>query len=130
MRADDAVKYAAALVKQRIEWTGDEIAGTECGHDHEEPLNALGDLPAEIADLATAFGDPNIYSDGRKVKTWAEIEDGVITSNIWHPDPTVEKPRSWRGHLRSDPGIPSPGVYEVTTYPETQEIHVRVVRTA
>ncbi|MDP7703238.1 hypothetical protein [Mycobacterium sp. TY815] len=130
MRADDYIKYAAAMVRERIEWTTDEIGGACCGHGHDIPLDALMYLRADVEALAAKFGDINTYSDGRKVKTGTQIEHGVYTEKVWHPDPSAEKPHSWRGHLLSDPGIPSPGIYEVTTYPATQEIHVRVVRTA
>lgn len=126
----DALKYVAAKVRERIEWTGDDISGSDCGHGHEIPLDALNDLIPDVASLAALFGDPETYSDGRKVKSWAEIEPGVVTANVWHPNPAAEEPRSWRGPLMHDPGTPSPGVYEVTTNPATQEIHVRVVRSA
>ena len=128
MRAEDYLKYAAAIVRERLEWTTDEIGGSGCNCDHETPLDALGDLQVELTQLAIPFGDLNTYSDGRKVKSEACIEDGVYTSEVWHPDPSQQKPRKWRGSLRHDPGTPCPGVYEVSTYPATQDIHVRVVR--
>lgn len=41
------------------------------------------------------------------------------------------EPRSWRGTLSSgDPDIPSPGIFEVSTDPSTQQIHTRVIRIA
>lgn len=130
MRADDALKYAAALLKATADWTGDEISGSECGGGHEVALDAVDDRVRTVVDLAAEFGNPLIYSDGRVVKSRKTIDGGLITEHIWHPDPTVEKPSSWRGYLLSDPGIPSPGVYEVETDPSTQTIHVRVVRGA
>lgn len=78
--------------------------------------------------MAAQFGDPYHYSDGRRVKTVREISPGLLTEHIWHPDPAAEEPQSWRGHLVFDPGENCPGIYEVTTTPETQDIHVRVVR--
>lgn len=129
MRSDDYLKYAAAIVRQRIEWTTDEIGGSMCDGEHDIPLNALMDLRAEIEVLAAKYGDLNTYSDGRKVKTSTWIDEGLSTGHIWHPDPTTEKSQSWRGSLLSgDPDVPSPGVYEVTTHPKTQEIHVRIAR--
>lgn len=130
MRAEDYLKYAAAIVRQRIEWTTDEVGGSMCDQDHDIPLNALSDLRGEIEVLAARFGDINTYSDGRKVYMPARIDDGLTTGHVWHPDLTQEASRSWRGNLLHDPGTPCPGVYEVTTHPETQDIHVRVVRTA
>jgi len=130
MRADDYLKYAAAMVRERLEWTTDEIGGSGCDQDHEVPLDAISDLRGDLEQLAAQFGDLNTYSDGRKVKTGAWIEDGVYTCEVWHPDPSQQQNRKWRGHLRHDPGEPCPGIYEVTTYPATQDIHVRVVRTA
>jgi hypothetical protein len=129
--ASDALKYAAALLKERICWTTDMIAGSGCDHDgHERETDALNDIGDDILALATRFGDPRRYSTGRLVWTSTEIVGGVVHSHVWHPDPAAEGPRSWRGHLPSDPGVPSPGLYEVSTDPATQEIHVRVVRSA
>ncbi len=129
MRADDYLKYAAAVVRERIEWTTDEIGGSMCGYNHEIPLDAIDDLRGELEALAARFGDINTYSDGRMVRTSTWIDEGLSTGHVWHPDPSQEKPRSWRGNLMHDPGTPCPGIYEVTTYPATQDIHIRVVRT-
>ncbi|APE17762.1 hypothetical protein BOH72_23370 [Mycobacterium sp. WY10] len=128
--AVDALKYAAAILKHREEWATDAIGGSDCTVDHELELEALSDTTREICALAAQFGDPCRYTDGRRVKSHAEIEYGVVTEHVWHPDPAAEEARSWRGTLRHDPGVPCSGLYEVTTTPETQEIHVRVVRTA
>jgi hypothetical protein len=70
------------------------------------------------------------YDDDRVVKSRAEIEYGRYFEMVWHPDPAVERPPySWRGHLTPpDEHSPSPGVYEVTVDPESQEVHVRTVR--
>ena len=131
MRADDALKYVAALLHARSDWIVDAIGGSSCegAGGHELELNALADLSAEINGIAADFGNRLVYSDGRKVKSGAWIEDQIHTEHIWHPDPAQERPRSWRGNLLHDPGTPCPGIYEVTTDPETQGIHVRVVRT-
>lgn len=127
----DMLKYAAALLADRLEWIGDEITGSGCDHEgHETPVNALCDTGIEISELASQYGDPLRYSNGRHVRSSREIEPGFITAHVWHPDPSQEEPQSWRGTLRHDPDEPSPGVYEVTLTPATQDIHVRVVRTA
>lgn len=131
MRADDALKYAAAILKERIDWTTDEIGGSGCDTDHEMPLDAITEIVTDIAKLAAQFGSLDTYSDGRMVKSGAWIEEGVYTSHVWHPDASMEESESHRGNLPSyDPDVPAPGIYEVTTYPETQDIHIRVVRTA
>lgn len=133
MRSDDALKYAAAILEGCTDWALDSISGSMCegAAGHEEELNAIRDRVDEITALAAQFGDPRRYFDGRSVKSSKEIDCGLVTSHVWHPEPSREKSESWRGHLHSgDPDVPSPGIYEVTTYPETQEIHVRVVRTA
>lgn len=126
----DALKYAAAIVRARIEWTTAEIGGSGCDCGHDTPLDALADLPSDIIELVKQFSDTGTYSDGRQVKTEAQIETGVYTQHVWHPDPTAEEPRSWTGHLHCDPGVPSPGVYKVTTDPATQVIDVQVLRLA
>lgn len=133
MRADDALKYAAAMLQSCTDWALDSIGGSLCeandGHDDE--LDAVHEAVARVAKLADQFGDLNRYSNGRVVKSHKRIADGLVTSHVWHPDSSQEKSESWRGNLLSgDPDVPSPGIYEVTTYPATQEIHVRVVRTA
>lgn len=133
MRADDALKYAAALLHDRSDWAVDSIAGSLCegAGGHESELDAIADISAEINGLAADFGNRLVYSDGRQVKSGTWIGNGIYTEHVWHPDPAAEPSRSWRSHLPSgDPDVPSPGIYEVTTYPQTQEIHVRVVRTA
>lgn len=131
MRADDALKYAAARLHGLTDWALDSIGGSICDHGHEDELNAIADIVADINGLASEFGDRIVYSDGRMVKSYKQIDEGLSTGHTWHPDPSQEKSESWRGSLLSgDPDVPSPGIYEVTTYPETQEIHVRVVRTA
>ncbi|MFV8173366.1 hypothetical protein [Mycolicibacterium peregrinum] len=132
MRADDALKYAAAILKERTSWALDEIGGSSCDqHGHEMQTDAIYDITVDIAKLAAQFGDSNRYSDGRMAESSRWIEkDALSTGHVWHPDPTAEEVQSWRGNLPHDPGTPCPGVYEVTTYPATQEIHVRVVRSA
>lgn len=131
MRADDALKYAAAILKERADWTLDAIGGSPDCHGHEIETGAIADIVTDIKALAEQFGDPRRYSDGRLVRSSREIETGLVTAHVWHPDPTSEQIESHRGTLLSGhPDVPSPGLYEVTTYPLTQEIHVRVVRTA
>jgi hypothetical protein len=58
-----------------------------------------------------------------------KIVPRLVTRHVRHPDPDVEEPVSHRGHLLSDPGVPSPGIYEVSTDPAAEDIHSRVVRT-
>ena len=128
--AVDALKYAATLLRSRADWIIDEIGGAMCENEmHETPLDVLDDLVGQIGALAAAFGDPRRYSDGRHVTTRAEIENNFSTEHIWHPDPNFEQPRSWTGHLLSDPGTKCRGIFEVRTDPATQEIQVEVVRT-
>ncbi|BDX30936.1 hypothetical protein TUM20985_14830 [Mycobacterium antarcticum] len=124
--AADAMKCAAALLKSRTDWTGDAIAA--CDQDHEIELDAINETVTEILALAAEFGDPRRYSDGRRVEQSAEIERGLVTHHVWHPDAAAEQPSSWRSSLPYDPGEPSPGLYEVSLTPVTQEILVRVVR--
>lgn len=128
--AADALKYAAALLRQRADWTTDLIGGSGCNVDHETSLAAIEATSDEISALATQFGDPRRYSDGRLVKSAREIEPGLVTEHVWHPDPSAEPATSWRGALRHDPDEPSPGIFEVTLDPAAQVIHVRTVRLA
>jgi hypothetical protein len=133
LRADDALKYAAAILRERVEWTTDSIVGSDCDHHdgHELECDAIREVVIDICALAAQFGDPCRYSDGRRVTSVKEIEYGFSTHHVWHPNAHTEQPRSWTGPLLShDPDVDSPGVFEVTTTPLTQEIFVRVVRTA
>jgi hypothetical protein len=128
-KATDVLKYAAAILRERTDWTTDAIGGSECDEDHETELDAIDAIGKEITSLAAQFGDLHHYSDGRRVKSSKEIQLGLTTSHVWHYDPQQEERRSWRGNLPSgDPDVPSPGIYEVTIDPECQEIHVRVAR--
>ncbi|MAS06193.1 MAG: hypothetical protein CL534_16135 [Ahrensia sp.] len=126
----DYLKYAAAMLWQRVEWTTETIAVSSCDGAHDHELDAITDAACEIKSLAMQFGDPRRYSDGRAVQTTQQIEDGCYTVHVWHPEAATEDPRSWRGSLRHDPDEPCPGVYEVTTDPATQQVHVRTVRLA
>ncbi|MDO2354672.1 hypothetical protein [Mycobacterium avium] len=122
----DALKCAAALLRQRMEWTTDTIG--DCDSDHDIELDAINDTSDEITKLAAEFGDPRVYSDGRAVMTRKEIQRGLVTEVVWHPDARRDACRSWSACLPSDPGIPSPGVYIVSTHPARQFIDVRIVR--
>lgn len=120
--AADALKYAAAILKARVEWTTEGIGGSECNADHEIELDAINNIARDVLALAAQFGDPDRYSDSRTVKTIIQIVEGLTTEHIWWPDPTEEKPSSWRGNLSSGhPDIPSPGLYQVSTEPSSQE---------
>ena len=131
MNAEDALKYAAATLKSRTDWACDAIGGSLCNGDHEIETGAILDTVTEIRALAAKFGDPRRYSDGRLVESSKEIVSGITTAHVWHPDVASEPVQSFRGDLPSgDPGLPSPGVYEVTATPATQDLHVRVVRVA
>lgn len=131
LRADDALKYAAAILKSRSDWALDSIGGSMCDGDHDVETDALAGIVRDIRELAAQFGDPKRYADGRQIESCAEIQRGFTTCHIWHPDPASEVARSWRGDLPSGhPDVPSPGLYEVSTDPARQELHVRVVRLA
>ena len=129
MNAEDALRYAAAILRERIAWTTDEIGGSCCNGDHELQLDAIHQISKDIANLAARFGDPNLYSDGRVVESGRWIDENAIyTSHVWHPNPDEDATHTWRGHLPSDPDEPSAGVYEGECEPATQQIRVRVVR--
>jgi hypothetical protein len=110
------------------------------GLDEEETEDLQSMLESIEADIRTELNahasDATMpsrlqhYSNGRRVRSDAEIQDGLVTSNTWHPDASAQESRSWRASLPSDPGIPSPGIYEVTLDPVAQDIHVRLVRLA
>lgn len=138
LRADDAIKYAAAILHERTSWACEAIGTSEeCGNTeqwgddvHGDQLEAISLVVAEITALAAQFGDQRHYSDGRLLTSRADIEVGMYTTHIWHPDPSREMPLRWRGELLHDPGTPRKGIYEVSTNPVTQELYVRVLRFA
>jgi hypothetical protein len=128
-KAADALKYAAAILRERTGWTLDAIGGSECGEDHEIQLDVIHSVRDEVIELACNFGDIWRYSDGRQVESDKEIQPGFRFHHVWHYDPRQEERQSWRGDLLSgDPDVPAPGIYEATTDPERQEIHVRVAQ--
>lgn len=98
MRADDALKYAAARLRARTDWALDSISGSTCDHHgHEDELNAISDGIKEVAALASQFGDPLRYSDGRIVQSSKWIDEGLSTGHVWHPVPELEEIQSHRG---------------------------------
>jgi hypothetical protein len=124
----DALKYIAALVTERTDWTTDAISGSGCNRSHEIEVDAIDAMVREIVNLARQYGDPRVYSDGRQVRTTTRIHScGLTSAHVWHPDPTAEAPQTWGGSLLHDPGTPSPGVFSVTTDPATQRVHVNTV---
>jgi hypothetical protein len=128
MRADDALKYAAALLKDRTDWTLEQISYCDCGDDHETTIEAIVAVVDEVRALAARFGDPCRYSDGRPIETSsAEIIPtyGAPQSHIWHRGPRAGEvpelarqaavrsgcavPRHLRGvHRSGDAGHPRP----------------------
>lgn len=116
VRADDALKYAVAVLK----------SGTS-EFTTESQRVLLG--------LAAQFGDggrhsDRRYSDGRLVETTVEIVPaGNGTAHcVWHPDPTAEQPQSSVTDLRDDPYGRSSGFFEVTIDPVAQELRAHLVR--
>lgn len=75
----DAPKYAAALLRSRTEWTCDSIAGsTRTGaNGHELEVDAINDTVTEFLELASAYGDRRIYSDGRVVEQSCPNQPGT-----------------------------------------------------
>ncbi|MDP7735137.1 hypothetical protein [Mycobacterium paragordonae] len=136
--AADWLKYRAAECASRTNAITDAICAvlsdvkmdgeTEEGLD--ELLRELDDLAAENRAAAARFGDPNKYSDGRVVESFTPITPGMSQGVTWHPDPAAHRPTHWIGDLLSDPGMPSPGRYEVTLDAISQRIDVRVIRNA
>ena len=123
--AEDMFKYAAALLDERAEWALGSIASTESGDDHENALNGMQAIVEEIGCMAEEFGDPNRYSCGRRIRTQIDVQRGLVTEHIWHPDPGSEAVLSWTGDLppKVDGGPPR-GRYEVTIDPWTQDVTV------
>ncbi|WP_440712083.1 hypothetical protein [Gordonia sp. FQ] len=132
MRADDAIKYAAAKLAHCTDWACDSIGGSMCDVDHSVETDAIGEAVGELYCLAAEFGDPKTYSNGRIVQSriWI-VENELTTEVVWHPLPDGEGPQTWRGELSSGhPDLPSPGRYEVPTDPVTQQVFVKVFRDA
>ncbi len=131
MTPEDVLKYALARTRDTQGWALDAVG--DCGHPdgHDDMVSALIDEQCTLRELAAqVIRDPERYSNGRAVQTTQEIVPGLYTGHVWHPLADAEEPYSWRAALPSDPGVPSPGVYEVTVDPARQDIHVRVIRLA
>lgn len=98
---------------------------------NREELDDDGELLGlrdSVRELAALFGDINKYHDGRLVRSYIQIEYGLTTERIWHPDPAQDAVTRWDGHLLHDPGTPCPGKYVVTCDPDGQCVDVRVIR--
>ncbi|BBY48380.1 hypothetical protein MARA_18480 [Mycolicibacterium arabiense] len=117
VRADDALKYAVALLK----------AGTSEFDTQAQRL--ILDLAAQLGDGERRFDDEH-YSDGRLVETTVDIAPaGSGTAHhVWHPDPAAEQPDSSVTNLGDDAFGRSSGFFEVTTDPATQELRAYLVR--
>jgi|GEM_PF-5871298 len=77
-RADDALKYAAALLNYRAEWINRSIGGSDCDTDHDVELDSISAIARQVSKIAAHFGDPRRYSDGRLVTSL--IQDRGATS--------------------------------------------------
>jgi hypothetical protein len=89
MRADDALKYAAAILKSRTQWAGDSIAGSDECNGHNLELEAIDHTVTEICRLTAQFGDPRRYSDGRLLNLFGGQNGDATrhrdsTSTRWH----------------------------------------------
>lgn len=131
----DSLRYLESHVGNGLEYVIDRLGWSLLDgltEDETEDLqNILESLHDAIVTERKSHTDNRYYyDDGRAVKSRADIEEGHHVEQVWHPNPKAEpEPHSWRGNLSSgDPDQASPGVYEVTITPETQDIHVRTVR--
>lgn len=130
MNGTDAIKYLAAKLAADTDWAVDAIGGSGCGYNdsHDVEVGALVDAVQAVKSFAREFGgDPQFYSDGRRVSTTVEIVSGLCTSAVWHPLVERDEVRSWTALLPTDPGQPSRGSYRVTTDPATQTIDVQIM---
>ena len=55
MNAADALKYAAAKLRETEQWTSDAIGGSLCDSDHETELGAIESTIKDIEELAAQF---------------------------------------------------------------------------
>lgn len=120
VRAEDALKYAAAKLRLRIDDCSDddkdESSWTPAGRVAATQLRAV----LAVFDQALC-GDRDRYSDGRRlVESTAECMpagNGIVHSahHVWHPDPAAEEPASCRSALPDDPDGRSLGFFQVMT---------------
>jgi hypothetical protein len=133
----DSLRYINSHCNDLLEYVLDRLSCDLPDRDVEDLQSMIESVQHDIrtelkahASDATMPARLQTYSNGRVVRSNAEIEDGLVTSHTWHPNASAQESRSWRASLPSDPGVPSPGIYEVTLEPVMQDIHVRVVRSA
>lgn len=129
--AEDALKFLAAHGRQNLDYAIDALC--DLAENDEELVGHIQDLLMEVQSELDAAVEAHTdrrwrYSNGRVVRTAKEIQYGLVTSHVWHPEPGYEQPRSWHGPLPSDPGVPSPGIYTVALDPVRQAIDVNVIR--
>ena len=131
MTPEDVLKYALARTRDTQGWALDSVGDCDHPDGHDDAVTALVDEQFKLRELAAqVIREPERYSNGRLVQTTKQITHGLYTGHVWHPLADAEEPYSWRAALPSDPGVPSPGVYEVSVDPTSQQIHVRVIRLA
>lgn len=141
LRADDALKYAAAKARQIGTWAIEVVQSIPCATaevgeipfqcEHADTVDAIEENMKLVELLAARIGNPDRYSDGRSVTSEVQIdsEPTVFQVYIWHPEPSSERPMEW-----SEPGRGfGPGAQESTmlvfsTDPMTQTFEVEVWR--
>ncbi|MBH0118468.1 hypothetical protein I0Q12_02500 [Rhodococcus sp. CX] len=95
--AADALAMIAVLVRNRIEWATDSIAGNypmdgETYDDvearNELPLDALHDLIKDVCEIVAPHTEGVLYSDGRPVQSRVSLP-GWSFRHLWPADPTT-----------------------------------------
>lgn len=114
--AADALKYLRILVGREVDSAVERLYD-ELQVDAHPELERLWDLGKRIAAVIDPLDlDWDRYSDGRRVQSSAEIEQGHTFVHLWQPDPDSESERRFTGDLLADPGQ-SKGTYEATIVP-------------
>jgi hypothetical protein len=94
--ASDTLAEVAALVKSRLDWATDEIAGNVLNDEDaariEHALDALSDLATDVVELAARHATAGMYSDGRPIHSRIALPaQNSVFVHLWPSDPAAAK---------------------------------------
>ncbi|WP_064255532.1 hypothetical protein [Rhodococcus sp. HS-D2] len=103
--ANDALMYAAALVRAQIEWLTDAIVDRldpDAAAAVEPLVDQLDGLARQVAEIAAPHDRGPRYSDGRPIESRLRIDGYGQIVHLWPADPTHA--RSGRFEVRTHTG--------------------------
>ncbi len=119
IRADDAVRFAAAKIRSWLSDDDDEDRGDADQGDQSSTWTRAGASDAALRAVLAVLervecGDQDHYADGRRVESTAEFlpANSIVRTahHVWNPDPAAEEPASCGTHSLTTRTAPAAGV--------------------